>query len=143
MELLEQRIRQDGIVKEGNVLKVDGFLNHRMDVALLKEMAEQIPARVVPIAEANMMMSALMPMAAPILWGGNTSKTMANIKGRTNPVPTPWIMRPARHIAKPGAKVLIREPNKNALSAKVVILRALNHFISKLEKGSTTPMASM
>lgn len=41
MELLEQRIRQDGIVKEGNVLKVDGFLNHRMDVTLLKEMAEQ------------------------------------------------------------------------------------------------------
>lgn len=41
MELLEQRIRQDGIVKEGNVLKVDGFLNHRMDVTLLREMAEQ------------------------------------------------------------------------------------------------------
>ncbi len=41
MELLKQRIRQDGIVKEGNVLKVDGFLNHQMDVDLFKKMAEQ------------------------------------------------------------------------------------------------------
>lgn len=41
MELLEQRIRKDGVVKEGNVLKVDCFLNHQMDVQLLKAMAEQ------------------------------------------------------------------------------------------------------
>lgn len=39
MKLLEDRIRQDGIVKEGNVLKVDNFLNHQMDVSLFKEMA--------------------------------------------------------------------------------------------------------
>ncbi len=39
MKLLEERIRQDGIVKEGNVLKVDNFLNHQMDVSLFKEMA--------------------------------------------------------------------------------------------------------
>ena len=34
MELLEERIRKDGIVKEGNVLKVDNFLNHQMDIEL-------------------------------------------------------------------------------------------------------------
>jgi xanthine phosphoribosyltransferase len=35
MNFLEERILRDGIVKEGNVLKVDGFLNHQMDIELL------------------------------------------------------------------------------------------------------------
>ena len=35
MKLLEERIRRDGVVKPGSVLKVDAFLNHQMDVALL------------------------------------------------------------------------------------------------------------
>lgn len=38
MKILEDRIRKDGIVKEGNVLKVDSFLNHRMDVGLFHQM---------------------------------------------------------------------------------------------------------
>lgn len=38
MKLLEERIRKDGIVKEGNVLKVDSFLNHQMDTDLFNEM---------------------------------------------------------------------------------------------------------
>ena len=37
MKILEDRIRKDGVVKPGNVLKVDSFLNHRMDVGLFKE----------------------------------------------------------------------------------------------------------
>ncbi len=41
MKLLEERIRKDGIVKEGNVLKVDSFLNHQMDVALFDEMGKE------------------------------------------------------------------------------------------------------
>lgn len=39
MQLLEERIRRDGKVKDGNVLKVDSFLNHQMDVKLFGEMA--------------------------------------------------------------------------------------------------------
>lgn len=39
MELLKERIRRDGKIKEGNVLKVDNFLNHQMDVKLFHEMA--------------------------------------------------------------------------------------------------------
>lgn len=39
MRLLEDRIRRDGIVREGNVLKVDSFLNHQMDIPLFREMA--------------------------------------------------------------------------------------------------------
>ena len=35
MNFLEERIVKDGIVKEGNVLKVDSFLNHQMDIELL------------------------------------------------------------------------------------------------------------
>lgn len=41
MELLEQRIRQDGEVYPGNVLKVGGFLNHQMDTGLLREMGRE------------------------------------------------------------------------------------------------------
>ena len=39
--LLEERIRKDGIVKEGNVLKVDSFLNHQMDTDLFNEMGKE------------------------------------------------------------------------------------------------------
>ena len=41
MNCLEERILKDGIVKEGNVLKVDSFLNHQMDIALFAEMAKE------------------------------------------------------------------------------------------------------
>ena len=41
MRLLEERIRQDGKVKAGNVLKVDSFLNHQMDIALFGEMGKE------------------------------------------------------------------------------------------------------
>lgn len=41
MQLLEERIRKDGIVREGNVLKVDSFINHQMDIKLFKEMAKE------------------------------------------------------------------------------------------------------
>ena len=41
MKLLEERIRKDGIVKPGNVLKVDSFLNHQMDVELFNEMGKE------------------------------------------------------------------------------------------------------
>lgn len=41
MKLLEDRIRKDGIVKEGHVLKVDAFLNHQMDVELINEMGKE------------------------------------------------------------------------------------------------------
>ena len=43
MELLKQRIQQDGQVKEGGVLKVDSFLNHQMDVTLLDEIGRDSP----------------------------------------------------------------------------------------------------
>ena len=36
MNFLEERIVKDGIVKEGNVLKVDSFLNHQMDIELFE-----------------------------------------------------------------------------------------------------------
>ena len=41
MKLLEDRIKKDGTVKPGNVLKVDNFINHQMDVALFVEMAKE------------------------------------------------------------------------------------------------------
>lgn len=41
MKILEERIQKDGVVKKGNVLKVDSFLNHQMDVKLFRQMAEE------------------------------------------------------------------------------------------------------
>ena len=41
MNFLEKRIVKDGIVKEGNVLKVDSFLNHQMDIELFNEMGKE------------------------------------------------------------------------------------------------------
>ena len=45
MELLKERIRKDGHVKAGNVLKVDSFLNHQMDVALFAEIGREFKRR--------------------------------------------------------------------------------------------------
>lgn len=41
MKLLEERILKDGVVKMGNVLKVDSFLNHQMDIELFNEMGKE------------------------------------------------------------------------------------------------------
>ena len=45
MNFLEERILKDGIVKPNNVLKVDSFLNHQMDVALLDQIGKEICRR--------------------------------------------------------------------------------------------------
>ena len=50
MNFLEERIVKDGIVKEGNVLKVDSFLNHQMDINLFEEMGAEFKHR---FADAN------------------------------------------------------------------------------------------
>jgi len=41
MNFLEEKITKEGIVKEGNVLKVDSFLNHQMDIELFNEMGKE------------------------------------------------------------------------------------------------------
>ena len=45
MNCVEERILKDGIVKTGNVLKVDSFLNHQIDVVLLDEIAQEFLRR--------------------------------------------------------------------------------------------------
>lgn len=45
MNFLEERILKDGVVKAGNVLKVDSFLNHQMDIELMDEMGEEFKRR--------------------------------------------------------------------------------------------------
>ncbi len=45
MNFLEERIVKDGIVKPGNVLKVDSFLNHQMDIALMEEIGREFKRR--------------------------------------------------------------------------------------------------
>ena len=45
MQLLKDRILKDDIVKEGNVLKVDSFLNHQMDISLFEEIGKELKKR--------------------------------------------------------------------------------------------------
>ena len=45
MELLKERILKDGVVKPGNVLKVDSFLNHQMDIDLINEIGREFRRR--------------------------------------------------------------------------------------------------
>lgn len=45
MELLKERIRKDGVVREGGVLKVDSFLNHQMDIGLFVEIGKEFRRR--------------------------------------------------------------------------------------------------
>ena len=45
LNFLEERIVKDGIVKEGNVLKVDSFLNHQMDIRLFDQIGEEFKKR--------------------------------------------------------------------------------------------------
>lgn len=41
MKALEEKIKKEGIVKKGNVLKVDSFLNHQIDVSFLDKMGDE------------------------------------------------------------------------------------------------------
>ena len=45
MQLLKDRINKDGIIKEGNILKVDSFLNHQIDIELLNEIGKEFKRR--------------------------------------------------------------------------------------------------
>ena len=45
MNFLEERILKDGLIKPGNVLKVDSFLNHQMDIALIEEIGREFKRR--------------------------------------------------------------------------------------------------
>lgn len=45
MNFLEERIVKDGVVKPGNVLKVDSFLNHQMDIELIEEIGREFKRR--------------------------------------------------------------------------------------------------
>ena len=45
MKLLKDRILKDGIVKPGNILKVDSFLNHQMDITLINEIGKEFKRR--------------------------------------------------------------------------------------------------
>ena len=45
MKLLKDRILKDGVVKPGNILKVDSFLNHQMDITLINEIGKEFKRR--------------------------------------------------------------------------------------------------
>ena len=68
MNFLQERIIRDGVVKPGNVLKVDSFLNHQMDLALLEQMGEEFHRRFAdrPITKVLTIESSGIPIAYPV-----------------------------------------------------------------------------
>ena len=57
MELLKERIRREGKVLPGNIIKVDGFLNHRVDTKLLEALADEF-AKYFDISKITMVLTA-------------------------------------------------------------------------------------
>lgn len=47
MNFLEEKILRDGVIKEGNILKVDNFLNHQIDISIMRQAAEEFKRRFV------------------------------------------------------------------------------------------------
>ena len=68
MNFLEQRILKDGVVKPGDVLKVDSFLNHQMDIALLRQMGQEFHRRFAhkPITKVLTIESSGIALAIPV-----------------------------------------------------------------------------
>lgn len=68
MNILQERIIRDGIVKPGNVLKVDSFLNHQLDIALLDEIGSAFCARFAgkPITKVLTIESSGIAIAYPV-----------------------------------------------------------------------------
>lgn len=52
MNFLEEKILTDGVVKPGNVLKIDNFLNHQIDIGIIRQIANELKRRFLP-AEVN------------------------------------------------------------------------------------------
>ena len=68
MNFLEERIVRDGVVKPGNVLKVDSFLNHQLDIALLDQIGEEFKRRFsdVPVTKVLTIEASGIAMAYPV-----------------------------------------------------------------------------
>ena len=101
------------------------------------------PVKVGPIAGANIITKAHIPMTAPIFWGGKISNATVNMSGRISPVPIPWIIGPINTIRNPFPIAETMAPNVKAHRPKITICRVVNHFVSKLDSGKTTPITNM
>ena len=57
MNSLKERIRREGRILPGHIVKVDGFLNHRVDVAFMEELADEF-ARIFPVKDVTLVLTA-------------------------------------------------------------------------------------
>ena len=67
MQLLEERIRKDGIVKPGNILKVDSFLNHQMDIPFINELGKEFKRRFADAPITKILTIELPGLESPVL----------------------------------------------------------------------------
>ena len=67
MQLLKDRILTDGVVKEGNILKVDSFLNHQMDIDLINEVGKEFKKVLTTVQSPRSLPSRLPVSVLPVL----------------------------------------------------------------------------
>ena len=67
MQLLKDRILTDGVVKEGNILKVDSFLNHQMDIDLINEVGKELRNVLTTVQSPRSLPSRLPVSVLPVL----------------------------------------------------------------------------
>ena len=68
MQLLKDRILTDGVVKEGNILKVDSFLNHQMDIDLINEVGKEFQETFLTTVQSPRSLPSRLPVSAlPVL----------------------------------------------------------------------------
>ena len=143
MNFLEERILKDGIVKEGNVLKVDSFLNHQIDVAFLAQIGQAFRDRfdgcqvdrILTIEASGIGIACLAAQAfgnVPVVFAKkNRTKNIAGdvfisqVESFTQSK-RPYNIFVSKEFLKPGEKVLLIDDflaNGSALSALIDIVR--------------------
>ena len=98
MKLLEERIQRDGIVREGNVLKVDSFINHQMDIPLFREMAKEWKRlfagkpvnKVLTIEASGIGIAAVVASEfnVPVVFAKKSMRITTTMRPRSSPSPT-------------------------------------------------------
>ena len=142
MQLLEERIRKDGIIKEGNVLKVDRFLNHQMDIHLFEEIGKEFYRRfsdagvnkILTIEASGIAVAAIASQYfgfVPVVFGKKTQSLNLDAEAFESEVysytkQTSYKVRVSKRYLRPGEQVLIIDDflaNGAAASGLIDIVR--------------------
>ncbi len=123
MEELKRRIRKDGHVLKGNILKVDAFLNHQVDSGLMKRMGEEFARRFAPL-KPQKILTAEISGIAPALQAGVALDIPVVFARKIRPVtmPAQVFERRVPSRTKGGETLLLVSPEYLRPRERVVII---------------------